>query len=70
MQNYIHVYSCIPDQIILVTTKILYVERKNGGRKKGKNKKCQSKRRQERNENQKKMRQKPNTQLNNQYKPR
>lgn len=44
MQNYIHVYSCIPDQIILVTTKILYieciiskqVERKNGGRKKEK----------------------------------
>lgn len=43
MQNYIHVYSCIPDQIILVTTKILYVERKNGGRKKEKIKKCQSK---------------------------
>lgn len=46
---YIHVYSCIPGQIILVTTKILYieyniskqVERKKGGRNKEKIKKCQ-----------------------------
>lgn len=67
---YIHVYSCIPGQIILVTSKILYieyniskqVERKKGGRNKGKIKNVnESKRWQERNENQKKMRQKENT---------
>lgn len=67
---YIHVYSCIPGQIILVTTKILYieyniskqVERKKGGRNKEKIKNVnESKRWQERNENQKKMRQKVNT---------
>ena len=45
---YIYVYSCIPGQIILVTTKILYIvfyfqasREEEGREKQGKNKKCQ-----------------------------